>query len=110
MDDDEDDMARVAGRFKGTLCLYKLQEGDEGGQEDVTHTHSTLMPKLKLMERLPSFKPHEVLVRIYIVQVGSFEKLLSELPIYVYGRIQGGCPGGQNPPPPFRGPPNLIKR
>lgn len=66
-DDEEDDMNRVVGSFKGTFCIYKINEDDDA--EDVTHTHTTLAPKLRLSERLPSPKPFEVLVRIYVLQV-----------------------------------------
>ena len=40
---------------------------------------------------------------------GGGRELLSKQDTCLQGRIQGGSPGGQDPPPPFGGPPNFIK-
>ena len=54
---------------------------------------------------------------ILFMYSGQFMDRFQKLPTYFQqrfpynqGRIQGGCPGGQDASPPFGGPPNFIKR
>ena len=67
VDDDEDDLNRMVGKFKGTICVYKIDDMETA--LDGAQTHTTLMPKLKLSDGLRPPKPYEMLVRLYIVQV-----------------------------------------
>lgn len=65
------------------VCIYRLDEDVEKEEmslfapgksvikklQTVAPANAPLAPKLKLLEGLPSSKPYEVLVRLYIIKV-----------------------------------------
>ncbi|XP_063079434.1 otoferlin [Engraulis encrasicolus] len=64
-DDEEHHMAdddRIVGRFKGSLCLYKLPLSDEFCRE------AGFDPNMGMFQNIPHNDPINVLVRVYVVR------------------------------------------
>ncbi|KAL2082435.1 hypothetical protein ACEWY4_022253 [Coilia grayii] len=64
-DDDEHHMAdddRIVGRFKGSLCLYKLPLSEEFSREAGSD------PNMGMFQNIPHNDPINVLVRVYVVR------------------------------------------
>ncbi|KAG5276719.1 hypothetical protein AALO_G00108940 [Alosa alosa] len=64
-DDDEHHMAdddRIVGRFKGSVCLYKLPLSDEFSRE------AGFDPNMGMFQNIPHNDPMNVLVRVYVVR------------------------------------------
>lgn len=64
--------------FQGNIAIYRLGDGEasevgsdtSASKKAVAKTKAKDKPKLKLMTNLPSSKPHEVHIMVYIVKVG----------------------------------------
>ncbi|KAG7460806.1 hypothetical protein MATL_G00202750 [Megalops atlanticus] len=64
-DDDDQSMAdddRIVGRFKGSLCMYKLPLSDEISRE------AGFDPNMGMFQSIPHNDPINVLVRVYVVR------------------------------------------
>ncbi|XP_030626208.1 otoferlin isoform X1 [Chanos chanos] len=64
-DDDENSMPdedRIVGRFKGSLCMYKLPLGEEMVRD------STFDPNMGMFQNIPHNDPINVLVRVYVIR------------------------------------------
>ncbi|CAH1774769.1 unnamed protein product [Owenia fusiformis] len=77
-DEDIDDDSKLAGKFKGSFCIYPKPENEEITTLDSVEPQKALKkskkakkhkgPVLKLMKHLPSIEPVAVAVRVYIVK------------------------------------------
>ncbi|KAM6906073.1 otoferlin [Lycodopsis pacificus] len=66
-DDDEQDMDddRIVGRFKGSLCMYKLPLSEEITRE------AGFDPNMGMFQSIPHNDPINVLVRVYVVRAAD---------------------------------------
>lgn len=66
-DDDEhaQDDDRIVGRFKGSLCMYKLPLSEEITRE------AGFDPTMGMFQNIPHNDPINVLVRVFVVRVGG---------------------------------------
>lgn len=72
VDDEEEDSNRISGLFKGNFCIYKIAPEQVIDRETSTEVGSNQddkdMPMLKLMKGLPTHRPVDVRVIVYIVR------------------------------------------